>query len=163
MFGWNFEINTWSRFWSSSFMERLMFSQDFEVDAWSRFWRWNLIKICVWTCNMTLARWTQPSGPLCLWQCFIYKYLYIYIYYECFIYLHRFGLMGITDFPAMHNTIFGWIYEHIRESLSWSYPFWRRSFAKLDFNCNLNTCSLLERPEKMPLIGFEPPAIINRF
>ena len=35
-----------------------------------RFWRWNSIKICVWTCNMTLARWTQPSGPLCLCQCF---------------------------------------------------------------------------------------------
>ena len=28
-----------------------------------------MVKICVWTCNMTLARWTQPSGPLCLWQC----------------------------------------------------------------------------------------------
>ena len=27
--------------------------------------------ICVWTCNMTLARWTQPSGPLCLWQCLL--------------------------------------------------------------------------------------------
>ena len=48
-------------------MERLVFGWDFEVDAWSKFW--NLIKICVWTCNMTLARWTQPSGPLCLWQC----------------------------------------------------------------------------------------------
>ena len=29
-----------------------MFGWDFEVDAWSRFWRWNLIKICVWTCDM---------------------------------------------------------------------------------------------------------------
>ena len=29
-----------------------MFGQDFEVDAWSRFWRWNMIKICVWTCDM---------------------------------------------------------------------------------------------------------------
>ena len=26
---------------------------------------WNLIKICV-----QLVIWTQPSGPLCLWQCF---------------------------------------------------------------------------------------------
>ena len=43
-----------------------MFGWDFEVDAWSRFWRWGLIKICVWT----LVSWTQPSGPLCLWQCF---------------------------------------------------------------------------------------------
>ena len=32
----------------------LTFCLDFEVDAWSRFWRWNLIKICVWTCDMTL-------------------------------------------------------------------------------------------------------------
>ena len=30
-----------------------MFVWDFEVDAWSRFWRWNLIKICVWTCDTT--------------------------------------------------------------------------------------------------------------
>ena len=29
-----------------------MFRCDFEVDAWSRFWRWNLVKICVWTCDM---------------------------------------------------------------------------------------------------------------
>ena len=36
-----------------------------EADAWSRFWRWNLIKICV-----QLVIWTQPLGPLCLWQCF---------------------------------------------------------------------------------------------
>ena len=51
-----------------------MLGSDFEVNAWSRFWRWSLIKICVWTCDMTqfftLERWTQPSGPLCLWQCY---------------------------------------------------------------------------------------------
>ena len=29
-----------------------MFGSDFEVDAWSRFLRWNLIKICVWTCDI---------------------------------------------------------------------------------------------------------------
>ena len=29
-----------------------MFGWDFEVDAWSRFWRWIMIKICVWTCDM---------------------------------------------------------------------------------------------------------------
>ena len=34
-----------------------MFGWDFEDDAWSRFWRWNLMKICVWTCdkNSTLG------------------------------------------------------------------------------------------------------------
>ena len=31
-------------------MERLVFGWDFEVDAWSKFW--NLIKICVRTCDM---------------------------------------------------------------------------------------------------------------
>ena len=30
----------------------LMIDWDFEIDAWSRFWRWNLINICVWTCDM---------------------------------------------------------------------------------------------------------------
>ena len=55
-----------------------MFGRDFEVDAWSIFWRWNFIKICGRTCDMTkisyfgiLVSWTQPSGPLCLWQCFM--------------------------------------------------------------------------------------------
>ena len=30
-------------------VKMLMFGWDFEVDAWLRFWRWNLIKICVVT------------------------------------------------------------------------------------------------------------------
>ena len=42
----------WSRFLSLSFVEMVMFGWDFEVDARSRFWRC-LIKICVWTCDMT--------------------------------------------------------------------------------------------------------------
>ena len=50
-------------------MERLIFDWNFEVDAWLRFWRWNLIKICVWT-----LIWTQPSGPLCLYQCLFYAH-----------------------------------------------------------------------------------------
>ena len=52
--------------------EMLLFGWNFEVSAWSRLWRRNLI--CFWTCDVThyvtLLRWTQPSGPLCLWQCF---------------------------------------------------------------------------------------------
>ena len=55
----------------------LMFGWDFEVSSWSRFWIWNWIKICVWTCDMThkdtLESWTQPSGLLCLWQCFYFN------------------------------------------------------------------------------------------
>ena len=34
------------------FYGEAMFGSDFEVDAWSRFSRWNLIKICVWTCDI---------------------------------------------------------------------------------------------------------------
>ena len=59
--------------WFLNLFERLIIG--WEVDASSRFWRWNLIKICVWTCIwptvVTLVSWTQPSGPLCLWQCIV--------------------------------------------------------------------------------------------
>ena len=37
---------------------------------WSRF----MFELVLWPQWVTLARWTQPSGPLCLWQCFIHKY-----------------------------------------------------------------------------------------
>ena len=29
-------------------------------------------RFVIWPQEVTLARWTQPSGPLCLWQCFHY-------------------------------------------------------------------------------------------
>ena len=51
-------------------MERLMFGWDFEVDAWSRFWRWNMTRICVWNCDMnsTLGS-VVPLAMFVLWQC----------------------------------------------------------------------------------------------
>ena len=65
---WN---KVWSRFWSLSLVEMLMFCWDFEVDAWSRYldsedeiWSRFVFEL-VWT----LVNWTQPSPPLCLWQC----------------------------------------------------------------------------------------------
>ena len=39
-----------------------MLSRDSENKMWSRF--------VIWPQEVTLARGTQPSGPLCLWQCF---------------------------------------------------------------------------------------------
>ena len=30
-----------------------------------------MIELVIWPQEVTLARWTQPSGPLCLWQCFL--------------------------------------------------------------------------------------------
>jgi len=52
-FGHYFAADAWLWLWSSFLVEILVwFGQDFEVDARSRFWRC-LIKICVWTCDMT--------------------------------------------------------------------------------------------------------------
>ena len=51
MFGWDF---------------LLMLSRDSEDEMWSRF----MYELLIWLQEVTLARWTQPSGPLCLWQCF---------------------------------------------------------------------------------------------
>ena len=50
MFGWDF---------------LLMLSRDSEDEMWSRF----MFELLIWPQEVTLARWTQPSGPLCLWQC----------------------------------------------------------------------------------------------
>ena len=36
---------------------------------WSRF----VFELVIWLQEVSLARWTQPSGPLCLWQCFFYR------------------------------------------------------------------------------------------
>ena len=43
----------------------LMLSRDSEDEMWSRF----MFELLKWLQNATLARWTQSSGPLCLWQC----------------------------------------------------------------------------------------------
>ena len=43
-----------------------MLSRDSEDEMWSRF----VFELVMWPQKVTLARWTQPSGPLCLWQCF---------------------------------------------------------------------------------------------
>ena len=52
MFGWDF---------------LLMLSRDSEDKMWSRF----LFELLIWLQEATLAKWTQSSGPLCLWQCFL--------------------------------------------------------------------------------------------
>ena len=46
-----------------------MLSQDSEDEMWSRF----MFELLIWLQEATLARWTQSSGPLCLWQCFKYN------------------------------------------------------------------------------------------
>ena len=47
-----------------------MLSRCSEDEMWSRV----MFELLLWPQEVTLAKWTQPSGPLCLWQCFIHKY-----------------------------------------------------------------------------------------
>ena len=88
-FGQYFAADVWLRLqtWilvkilSLNLVELLMFDWDFEVmlnwDSeiviWSRFGNCEL-----WTVNCKLVIWTQPSGPLCLWQCFAVDISYIH-------------------------------------------------------------------------------------
>ena len=45
---------------------KLLLGRYYEDEIWSRFF-WTLVK---WYEEVTLVTRTQPSGPLCLWQCF---------------------------------------------------------------------------------------------
>ena len=44
-----------------------MLGRDSEDEIWSRF----VFEFVIWPQDVTLVRWTQSSGPLCLWQCFL--------------------------------------------------------------------------------------------
>ena len=43
-----------------------MLGGDSEDEIWSRF----VFEFVIWPQEVTLVRWTQSAGPLCLWQCF---------------------------------------------------------------------------------------------
>ena len=43
---------------------KLMLGQDSEDEIWTRF----VLELVMWPKQVTLVSWTQPSGPLCLWQ-----------------------------------------------------------------------------------------------
>ena len=59
-FGQDFEAQVLWRGWCLVKILKLMLGRDSEDEIWSRF-------------VFELVIWTQPSGPLCLWQCFIYS------------------------------------------------------------------------------------------
>ena len=48
-----------------------MLSQGSEDEMWSRF----VFELVIWPKEVTLVSRTQPSGPLCLWQCFIFPHI----------------------------------------------------------------------------------------
>ena len=56
-FKWSGDADAWLRF---------LVTRDSEYEMWSSF----VSELVIWPQEITLARWTQPSGPLCLWQCF---------------------------------------------------------------------------------------------
>ena len=73
---------TWSSPNFISFLTQLQASKN----VWTRFWSWcmvgilkmkfyqDLCELVIWPKQVTLVSWTQPSGPLCLWQCFTMGY-----------------------------------------------------------------------------------------
>ena len=59
--------------------------------------------------EVILERWTQPSGLLCLWQCFIYKYLRMYHnIFKCAFNYMNFDtyIFGHSFVPFSHRVIF---------------------------------------------------------
>ena len=73
---------------------------DFIGESWSRF-----VFELVWT----LVSWTQPSGPLCLWQCFSCQW-------ECIeIGIHHLR----TNLPNLHS--YNSIYDSVFISTWWLY------------------------------------------
>ena len=81
-FGHHFAADAWLWLWSSflveilvwflslSFLVMVMVGWDFE-DVWSRF----VFELVIWPKEVSLVSRTQPSGPLCLWQCFLYYWM----------------------------------------------------------------------------------------
>ena len=65
-YGWDFEAEVWSRFWSWSLVEilKLKFGQEFEAEVWLKFWSWSLVKSlklrCGW--NVEAEVWSRVWG-----------------------------------------------------------------------------------------------------
>ena len=73
MFCRGYEVKSWSRFWILSCVEMLMFGWDFQLmlsrDSEDKIWSRFVFELSIRPQEVTLVRWTQSSGPLCLWQC----------------------------------------------------------------------------------------------
>ena len=64
------------------FEEKVQARFEAGVDVWLGLRNWILVKILklglvemlMFGCNLNCKLWTQPSGPLCLWKCFVNSY-----------------------------------------------------------------------------------------
>ena len=87
-FGQYFAADVLQRLWRWILVEMLKlglfnilnFKFSWHGDVWLEFWSKCLFEILkmkfelvIWPKKVILERWTQPSGPLCLWQCFIFE------------------------------------------------------------------------------------------
>ena len=100
-FGQEFEVEVQAKFWNWSLVSILllrlgevmkwMFGQDFEVKVWSKCWCLvEILNIGIWSRYVkelvSLVSRTQPSGPLCLWQCLIISLSIIYVHVQVHLY-----------------------------------------------------------------------------
>ena len=120
-----------------------MLSRDSEDEMWSRF----VFELAIWPQEVTLARWTQPSGPLCLWQC-----------------LYNGGICRLTSLGGTktnHFSMIKWLTKHnIRTHVYFTVSFhWGgiSATAQRDLNCQLGksfkkNCQRHKRPKGPPLL-----------
>ena len=59
---------------------------------------WFVFELVIWPQEVTLARWTQPSGPLCLWQCLMTNVARL----DAAMQITWLALMGT---PSIHNRV----------------------------------------------------------
>ena len=57
-----------------------------------------MFELVIWPQEVALVRWTQPSGPLCLWQCFLHKGWGKHISYEFLFFVVVHFWMVVNDF-----------------------------------------------------------------
>ena len=103
-----------------------MLRRNSEDEMCSRF----VLELVIWPQKVTLARWTQPSGPLCLWQCLPWLLPFLAAFDEgfvlcswfssqihfldiCLVYGASWGVLTMTD----NESTAGWF---IKLFMRWS-------------------------------------------
>ena len=98
-------------------VEMLMFGWDFKVNAYLRFWNCNTYVQDLWTVNCDLVIWTQPSGPLCLWQCF-FIFLALVPYKICPQRINRGIIYGLTKRQRTASNFAPWRHNSTKTLVS---------------------------------------------
>ena len=105
-----------------------MLGRDSEDEIWSRF----VFEFVIWPQEVTLVRWTQSSGPLCLWQCLVNSILYQF-YVKMPLRNLYFSNMGFNPYPPFQNFSYWWYRRQGQplgphgNKLRWCSGTWRES------------------------------------